>query len=100
MRSDVRSHDPRTVACEICGEVRERLNYRLCCRLPANHWGEHRLTPEILPTDRRTVPCPCCDTALQVVRPPATVERLDDGTGTHHSVIRDRDRQILHECST
>lgn len=100
MRTDVPSRDPRAVACEICGEVRARLNYRLCCHLPANHSGEHRWTPEILPRDRRIVPCPHCNTAIRVARPPARVERLDDGTGTRYIVIRDHDRRILHECGT
>ena len=97
MRTDVPT---RTSPCEICGAVRPRLNYRLCCRLPADHRGEHRWTPEIPPADHGSVRCPRCDAPIRVVHPPATVERLADGTGTQHVVIRDRDRQILHECST
>ncbi len=100
MRTDVPSRDPRSERCDVCGEVRSRLNYRLCCRLPANHSGDHRWTAEILPAERRTVACPGCNTAIRVARPPARVERLDDGTGTRHIVIRDHDHRIVHECST
>ena len=100
MRRGVPSRDPQTAAYETCGEVRARLNYRLCCRLPADHGGEHRWTPEIVPTDRGTVSCPRCDTTIRVARSPARVQRLDDGTGIQHIVIRDNDHQILHECST
>ena len=58
MRTDVLACDPRSEPYEICGAVRSRLNYRLCCRLPANHGGEHRWTPEIPPagTRHRAVP--------------------------------------------
>jgi hypothetical protein len=54
MRTDVPAHDPRTATREICGAVRARLNYRLRCHLPVHHGGEHRWTPEILPTDEGT----------------------------------------------
>jgi len=100
MRTDVSARDAHTEARTICGEVRPRLNYRLCCHLPVHHGGEHCWTPEIGTTDRDRVRCPRCDTALQVTNPPATIERLADGTGAQHIVIRDRDRRILHECST
>ena len=39
----------------ICGETRPtRLHYQLRCHLPAEHAGEHKWTPELVPVARST----------------------------------------------
>jgi hypothetical protein len=43
--------------------------------------------------------CPQCDSIVSVESAPAKVERIDDGTGIRHVVIRDGTGRIVHECN-
>jgi hypothetical protein len=43
--------------------------------------------------------CPHCEAIVRLKSSSAKIQRIDDGTGTQHVVIRDSAGRIVHECN-